>query len=172
LHGTWAAASDATSPAGIKLRTPDAGWAATSAPLAAPADYVDVVFDAPAGTAYTLWVRLRALNDNKYNDSIWVQFSDARANGSPVFPLHSTSGLMVNLPTDSTASSLRGWGWQNTNYWLSQPVTFTFAASGSHTLRIQVREDGVEFDQIVLSSSIYRTSPPGPPTDDSTIVPK
>jgi glucose/arabinose dehydrogenase len=172
-HGAWTAQTgQAGSPNGVKLVTPDQGTANINAPLAAPIDYVDVTFAAGSGTAYTLWLRLKAVNNSKYNDAVWVQFSDARVNGSPVFPLNSTSGLMVNLATDSSASSLNGWGWQNRAYWLSQPATFTFAASGSHTLRIQVREDGVQFDQIVLSPTTYRTSPPGPPTNDSTIVPK
>jgi hypothetical protein len=46
-------------------------------------------------------------------------------------------------------------GWLVGAYWLSQAATFTFPTSGPHTLRIQVREDGVMFDQIVLSPSTY-----------------
>jgi hypothetical protein len=80
--------------------------------------------------------------------------------------------LNVNLATDATGASDNRWGWQNTAYWLSQPTTVTFATSGTHTLRIQVREDGVEFDQIVLSSSQYLTAAPGGYTNDTTIVPK
>lgn len=72
----------------------------------------------------------------------------------------------------STASSVNGWGWQNTAYWVTQATTVSFAASGTHTLRVQVREDGVEFDQIVLSPSQYLNTPPGPSANDFTIVPK
>jgi predicted FMN-binding regulatory protein PaiB len=50
-------------------------WAVTDA----PADYIDVTFTAEANTPYTLWLRVKALNNNKYNDSLWVQFSDALA---------------------------------------------------------------------------------------------
>jgi hypothetical protein len=64
------------------------------------------------------------------------------------------------------------WGWINGCYWLSQPATVTFATSGTHTLRIQVREAGVMFDQIVLSPSAYLTSAPGARTNDATIVSK
>jgi hypothetical protein len=60
----------------------------------------------------------------------------------------------------------------NSAYWLSQPTTLTFAGSGNHTLRIQVREDGVQFDQIVLSPTTYLSSPPGPASNDATIVTK
>ena len=164
--------SDATSPNSLKLATPDAAWSILSAPLAAPTDYIDVTFDAEAGTPYTLWLRMRAINDNKYNDAVWVQFSDALVDKAPVYPMNSTSGLLVNLATDVAAASLVGWGWQNGAYWLAQPATIAFAAGGPHTLRIQVREDGVQLDQIVLSPATYLTTRPGSQTNDSTIVAK
>jgi len=170
-HGSWAAASDATSPNGIKLTTSDVGVQNLNNPLASPVDYVDVTFSAVPGTPYRIWLRLKALNNNKFNDAVWVQFSGASASGSPVYGINTTAGLMVNLATDSTATSLNGWGWQNTAYWLSQPTTLTFAG-GSQTLRVQVREDGVAFDQIVLSPTTYLNAPPGPVTNDGTIVPK
>jgi hypothetical protein len=88
----------------------------------------------------------------------------------------------VKLATDSTAASEVNWGWVNGAYWLTQPATVTFATSGTHTLRIQVREEGIELDQIVLSPTTYFnasascpntcTAAPGPVTNDSTIVPK
>jgi len=96
-----------------------------------------------------------------------VQFSDAG-----VYPINTTQGLLVNLATDSTAVSLNGWGWQNGAYWLSQQTTVTFSTSGTHTLRIQVREDGVQLDQIVLSPNTYLSSAPGPVGGDHTIVAK
>jgi hypothetical protein len=171
LHGSWAAAADGSSPNGIKLATPDNGWATNNNPLAAPVDYVDVTFNAPSGTPYTFWIRLKALDNSKYNDAVWVQFSDARANGSPIYPLNSTAGLLVNLATDATASSNVGWGWVNSAYWLAQPVTVSFAQPGTHTVRVQLREDGVSFDQIVLSPSTYLNAAPGARTNDSTIIP-
>src|SRR5207244_3650821 len=82
-----------------------------------------------------------AVDDNKFKDSLWVHYADALSGGSPVYALNSNSGLLVNLATGTTAASLNGWGWQNGAYWLSQATTVTFAASGTHTLRIQVRED-------------------------------
>ncbi len=112
---------------------------------------------------------MRALNNLKYNDSLFVQFSDALSGGSPIYGINTTSALLVNLATDSTGSSLSAWGWQNAAYWLSQPTTVTFSTSGTHTLRLQVREDGVQFDQIVLSPT---TTAPGAVTNDTTIVPK
>jgi hypothetical protein len=172
LHGMWSQAADPTSPNGIKLATPDNGWSMTGAPSAAPAHYVDVTFNANAGMQYTIWLRLQALANSKWNDSVWVQLSDALASGAPVYPIGTATGLLVNLATDGTGSSIQGWGWQNTAYWLAQPTTVTFATSGTHTLRIQVREDGVAFDQIVLSPSTYLQGAPGAVNNDSTIVPK
>ncbi|MET0213693.1 MAG: hypothetical protein ABW292_11850, partial [Vicinamibacterales bacterium] len=170
-HGAWQVASDPLSPNQVKLRTADAGRAAVSEPLVAPTDYVDVTFNADANKTYRLWLRLRASGNHVNNDSVWVQFSDALVSGSPMFRMNTTAGLMVNLdPGDGTPMS--DWGWRNTSHWLSQPTAFTFPTSGMHTIRIQVREDGVEFDQIVLSPSTYLNTAPGPMTGDSTIVPK
>jgi hypothetical protein len=171
-HGSWTLVSDATAADGRKLVTPDNGWSTTDSPLASPTDYVDATFTAAAGTPYTFWIRLQALNNSKSNDAVWVQFSDAQASGSPIYQIGSTNGLLVNLATDASGSSDIAWGWVNSAYWLSQPVTVTFAAGGTHTVRVQLREDGVEFDQIVLSPSTYLSAAPGVRTNDSTIVPK
>lgn len=172
LHGGWTIGSDVLSPLGTVLVTPDLGVANTNAPLANPTDYIDVTFDALAGVRYAIWLRLKALNNSKFNDAVWVQFSDALVNGSPLYRLNTTSGLLVNLASDANATSLNGWGWQRGAYWLNQPTSVTFATSGTHTLRIQIREDGVQLDQIVLSPSRYLNSAPGPLGNDSTIVPK
>ena len=172
LHGAWTSASDATAANGVVLMTPDNGFASTSAALAAPTHYVDVTFTADANTSYALWFRMKALANSKYNDSLWIQFSDALAGGSVAYPLNSTAALDVNLATDAGAASLSNWGWQNGAYWVTQPTTVRFATSGTHTMRIQVREDGVQLDQIVLSNVRFLTTAPGVPTNDSTIVPK
>jgi len=172
IHGAWSKTSDPTSPSSVRLVTPDRGVSYANSPLAAPADYVDVTFTAEANTPYAIWLRLKATSNNKYNDAVWVQFSDALVSGSPAYQIGSTSGLLVNLATSSSGQSLNNWGWQNTAYWLSQATTVTFANGGTHTLRIQIREDGVQFDQIVLSPSTYSNAAPGSVTNDSTIVPK
>ena len=182
IHGSWHLTSDGTAAGGSKIASTDAGVSNTSNPLATPTDYVDVTFTAQAGTPYTLWMRLDAAANSKFNDSLYVQFSDASANGSSAYPIGTTSGLVVNLAPDSTGSTLSNWGWVNGSYWLSQPATFTFPTTGSHTLRVQVREDGVAFDQIVLSPSTYFNAgascpntcggAPGPLANDTTIVAK
>ena len=169
-HGSWTTAADASSPNNVKLVTPDSGVANPNNPLASPVDYVDVSFNAPAGTPYRIWMRLQALANSKYNDAVWLQFSDALAGGSSIYPIGTTAGLLVNLATDAGAASLNKWGWQNTAYWLTQQTTVSFATSGTHTVRVQVREDGVQFDQIVLSPTTYLNAAPGLLTNDNTIV--
>ena len=181
LHGTWRAVADSTSPNGVKLGTPDAGAPSIEA-AAAPASYVDVGFDAVAGTPYTLWMRMQALGNSKYNDSLWVQFSGALLDGAPAYGINSASALLVNLADDPAGGSIAGWGWVNGAYWLEQRATVTFANTGPQMLRVQVREDGVAFDQIVLSPRTYLgtaaacptscAGAPGPLTNDRTIVPK
>jgi hypothetical protein len=167
--GAWQTASDTRSPNGVKLTTVNNGFEA-NAPQASPQHYVDVNFTADANQTYRIWLRLRARSNSGPNDSVWVQLSDSLVNGAPAYRLNSSTGLLVNLATDSSGSSLSNWGWANGAYWLSQATAVTFANSGMHTLRIQVRQDGVEFDQIVLSPSRYLNSPPGPASNDATIV--
>src|SRR6202035_1484945 len=116
IHGGWAFASDPTAANGTKLISPATSQSTFSAPLASPTDYLDVTFTATAGTPYTFWMRLEALNNSKASDSVWVQFSDAQVNSvnsapAPIYPLNTTSALLVKLATDSTASSVKNWGW-------------------------------------------------------------
>jgi hypothetical protein len=171
VKGNWATASSSTAADGRLLRSANLGWATPDQPLAAPANYFEMTFDAPAGTAYRVWLRLRAAGNSKWNDAVWVQFSDAVASGKAIHRIGTNSGLMVNLERCSGCGT-SGWGWQNTAYWLSQTTTVSFASSGTHTVRVQIREDGVEVDQIVLSPAKYLSAAPGPIINDSTIVPK
>jgi hypothetical protein len=45
-----------------------------------------------------------------------------------------------------------------------------FASTGTQTLRLQPREDGVSVDQIVLSPVRYLTTSPGALINDTTVV--
>ena len=51
------------------------------------------------------------------------------------------------------------------------PVIY-FSASGTQTIRVQVREDGFSIDQIVLSPDTFLNSAPGGNKLDSTKLPK
>ena len=86
LRGNWTLAPDSTAAGGRRLASADRGWSSPNTPLAGPSDYVETTFTASAATPYHVWVRLRAGNNSKYNDSVWVQFSDAvGANGAAIF---------------------------------------------------------------------------------------
>jgi hypothetical protein len=54
---------------------------------------------------------------------------------------------------------------------LGGPLIY-FQQTGTHTIRVQVREDGLGIDQIVLSSVRWVSTPPGPAKQDTTILPK
>lgn len=171
VHGNFTLVADASAAGGSKLASTDAGWSTTDAPRANPTDSIEVTFDAPANVPYRLWLRLRATGDSKWNDSLWAQFSDALIGGAPAYPIGSTSGLLINLENCSGCGTA-AWGWINSSWWLNQSATVTFATSGPHTLRLQIREDGVALDQIVLSPSAFVTTAPGPVKNDTTIVQK
>jgi hypothetical protein len=109
--------------------------------------------------------------DRSPSGSVWVQFSDPRSRGSRVYALRSTSGLLVNLEP-CNGCGVSDWGWQKGASWLRQATSVTFAASGRHIIRVQVREDGAPIDQIVLSPSRYLRTPPGTARVDTTIVDK
>jgi endonuclease/exonuclease/phosphatase family metal-dependent hydrolase len=173
VRGNWWTASVSGAAGGAAAISADNGWSSLSAPSGSPSDYFEATFSASAGTPYHVWVRMRAAGDSKWNDSVWLQFNDAiNSSGSAIFRIGGTSGLLINLATESTGSGLGGWGWQDGAYWLSQYSTVSFASSGSHTLRIQTREDGSQIDQIVLSPAAYLYNSPGSVSFDSTIVSK
>lgn len=169
-HGSWSLVQDSSAAGGAALASADNGWSSTTAPLAAPTDYVDLSFNAPANVSYRLWVRLKASGNSKWNDSVWVQYSDALIDGAPAYQLGSASGLALNLENCS-GCGVAGWGWQDGVYWLAPPPGFTFSSSGSHTLRIQNREDGVAFDQVLLAA-VAGDSAPGQRMGDATILAK
>jgi hypothetical protein len=157
IVGDWTRTPDAAAAGGVKLRNPNRNGARPAA-TAAPVSYFDVTFEAEAGTPYHLWLRMRADGDDYTNDSVYVWIDAA------------TTGRSVILEEGSGAG-LRGWGWNDDLYGgLAAPITF--AAGGTHRLRIGVREDGVSIDQIVLSPGTYLTARPGALKDDATIVPR
>ena len=173
LHGSWTPAADSSAAGGAKLVTPDAGYASTTAPLAAPVHYFDVTFQAVAGVDYRVWLRMSAQANSKWNDSVWVQFSGVvDGAGASLYPIGTNKALDVNLASTPSASELNGWGWQNGAYWLNQVTIVRFTTTGAQTLRVQVREDGVQLDQIVLSSGTYFSTAPGTKAGDTHIVAK
>jgi hypothetical protein len=172
ISGNWARVSSTTGAGGQKMYSEDWGWSAANAPMASPTHYFEATFSVEANRAYRIWLRLRAKGESKWNDAVWVQFSGSvDSSGSPLWRIGSSSGLLVNLE-DCNDCGLSQWGWQNRAWWLDDDPVVRFTTAGPHTVRVQIREDGVDVDQIVLSPVTYFDHAPGPSTKDSTIVPK
>ena len=169
IKGHWSSGTSSGAAGGNAMRSTDTGWSLPNAPLAAPTHYFETTFNAAANTPYRIWMRLRAGANSKWNDSVWVQFSDALVSGQAAYRIGTTSGLIVNLEPCDQCGTL-GWGWHNGAYWLAQETTVSFAQAGVHTIRVQTREDGVEIDQIVISASKYMSARPGPLRNDATIL--
>jgi endonuclease/exonuclease/phosphatase family metal-dependent hydrolase len=171
--GNWSVVADPTAAGGARLANADLGGSKLAAPLASPASYFEMSFNAQAGTPYRLWVRGKAQDDSPYNDSYFVQFSGSvTSTGAAVFRIGTTDGTCINQE-EASGYGLSNWGWQD-NGWgvgVMGPLIY-FATSGSQTLRIQPREDGISIDQIVLSPATYLNTSPGQLKNDTTILPK
>lgn len=170
ISGYWKRSSDGATAGGQKMVSHDYGWAHTGSPLASPKHYFEAKFSASAGTAYRVWVRLKAAGNSISNDSVYMQFSDAvNSSGGAIWRIGSTSGILFALERCSNCG-VSGWGWRGGSWWTSQTNIVRFPSSGTRTLRVQTREDGVAIDQIVLSPVSYYSKAPGATINDTTIV--
>jgi phospholipase D-like protein len=170
IDGNWQRIADNTAAGGAALSNPDTGQAKISPALAAPANFFEMTFNAAAGVPYHLWVRLRAQNNSLSNDSIHLQFSDSvDSAGTPIMRTGTTASAEVVLQDGPNGAADHGWGWSD-NGWGVPGVDIYFATTGTHTVRIQQREDGAIVDQIILSPGTYLTTAPGARRDDTTII--
>src|SRR5215204_3070087 len=171
--GNYQVLNDATAAGGARLHNPDAGAAKLSNALANPGTYVEMQFSAQAGVAYRLWIRGRAQNNDPFNDSVFMQFSDSvDEQGTAKSRIGTTNSETINLE-DCFGCGLSGWGWQDNGWGVGVfgPVIY-FSTSGTHTVRIQPREDGLSLDQVVLSPEAYVSTSPGALVNDNAILPK
>ena len=173
LRGAWAVTPDNTAAGGVRLYNGDAGLAKVATPAANPVDYFEMTFNAQAGRAYRLWIRGKALNNAYTNDSVWVQFSDSvDASNAAAWRIGSTSGIALSVE-ECSGCGLSAWGWHDSGWGVGVRGTpVYFATSGTHTIRVQRREDGISLDQIVVSPATFFTSAPGTTKNDTTILPK
>jgi hypothetical protein len=173
VHGGWAKVADTTAASATRAVDANAGAPRVAAPLAAPTDYIELTFQAEANVDHRLWIRGKAASNNWANDSVYVQFSDSiTASGSPTWRIGSTSGTRYQLE-ECVNCGVSDWGWNDNEFGgtsLGTPVRF--ATSGTHTIRIQTREDGLSIDQIVLSKAKYFSTAPGPLKNDTTRLDK
>jgi hypothetical protein len=166
----WNPVTDATATGGVRLHNPNASVPKITTASAAPTSWFEMSFTASAGTPYRLWMRLKADGEAYANDSVHVQWSDSvTAAGAADARIGTTSSHSVILEHCDGAGR-HGWGWSD-NGWCGDGPSIRFAASGTHTIRVQQREDGVSIDQIVLSPVTYATRPPGAAKDDATRLP-
>lgn len=115
---------------------------------------------------------MRAQGNSFSNDSIHIQFSDSvTASGTPTAQIGTSSSTEYVLQDGPSGAADQNWGWTDNGWGTLGPNLF-FAASGTHTLRVQQREDGAIIDQIVISPDTYLSSPPGGRQNDATILPK
>jgi hypothetical protein len=171
--GAFRVVADATAAGGNRLEHPNVNAPRIATALANPATYVDFPVAVRANTPYHLWVRGKAAQNFGDNDSVWIQTSGTiDASGAPTYRIGTTSGMMVNLE-DCSGCAISGWGWQDNGFGanVSGPA-LRFASSGTVTIRIQAREDGISLDQFVLSSATYLNTAPGARTNDTTILPE
>ena len=167
--GTWAVVADSTAAGRYAIGNPNLGAAKLTSPLAQPANYFELTFPAYSGQAYHLWIRARSLSNSTSNDSVYVQFSDSvNSSQSAVYRIGTTSAAPVVLQACSGAA-IQAWGWTD-NGWCGLGSAIYFQSSGTHTIRVQVREDGLSIDQIVLSPQTYLSTAPGKAINDTTIL--
>jgi hypothetical protein len=169
--GAWSRIADSTAAAGVRLQNPNAGAAKLTTASANPGSYVELTFNVTAGVPYRLWIRGKAASNAWGNDSVFVQFSGSvTSTGSAIYRIGTSSATAVNLE-DCAGCGLSGWGWQDNGWGVGVlGPTVRFATTGTQRIRIQPREDGLSFDQIVLSPSTYLSTAPGGLKNDTTIV--
>jgi hypothetical protein len=176
IHGTeWKKSTISDAAGGAMLLNPDKGAAKRVSALASPGSYVEFTVNVAAGVPYRLWLRSRAtINPSNpisrpyENDSLYVQFSGAvTATGAAVARIGTTSALAIILE-DRYDAGVSGWGWSDAGYGAVAPPVY-FAQTGPQTIRIQQREDGIGWDQLILSSAAF-PSLPGATKNDTTIV--
>jgi hypothetical protein len=171
IHGTrWRRVTVSGAAGGVAIENPNAGDAKRTTAFSSPASYVELTFEAAAGVPYSVWIRMKAAGDAYSNDSLHVQFDRAvNASGAAVHRIGTTNSMPVVLEKcDGRGRS--GWGWNDSGWCMTGSPVY-FHTAGPQRLRIQQREDGVMFDQIVISSNVYSGRSPGSLKVDTTIVP-
>jgi endonuclease/exonuclease/phosphatase family metal-dependent hydrolase len=171
IRGSWFRSADASAAGQIALTYPDFGGPRLTTALATPTHYFDVTFSAQAGVPYRLWMRAKAIGNSTNNDSVWVQFSSSlNQSGAPDYRIGTTSAIMHNME-ECTGCGLSNWGWNDSGINGLGPLV-SFATTGQQTLRVQLREDGINIDQIVLSPQTYLSNSPGAFKNDTVILPR
>jgi PKD repeat protein len=166
--GSWVIVSDSTAAGAAAMTTP-VSTAKVATPLASPANYFQMTFPANSGQAYHLWIRGKAANNSYSHDSAYVQFSDSVTSTGAATDRIGTASAAAVVLQGCTGNPEQGWGWED-NGWCGAGTNVRFQTTGTHTIRLQLRESGFEIDQIVLSPQTYLSAAPGSRTSNSTIL--
>jgi FG-GAP-like repeat/K319L-like, PKD domain len=172
-QGTFSPVDDSTAAGGVRVYDQNLGRPKVNTPVAFPDNHLFLNFVADPTQTYKLWVRLKADANHFSNDSLWLQFSGSTdVQGTAKYRVGTTSALAANLE-ECNGCGISGWGWADDGWGAPNlnGVMLRFPAGGHQTIVVQTREDGVSIDQVVLSSSRYATTRPGPAKNDTTILP-
>jgi len=162
--GTWGVVADPSAARGYAIGSPALGAPLVKTALANPANYFEITFSAQSGRAYQLWLRARTLGSTP-RGAVYVQFSDSlTGSGKAIDRIGTTSATTVALQSCSGISQ-PGWSWHDNGVCsLGHPLYFK--NSGTHTIRVQIRQDGISLDQILISPQRYLSTAP----DSSAIL--
>src|SRR5438128_355365 len=163
--GKWGVVADASAAGGYAIGSPALGAPLVKTPLVDPANYFEITFTAESGRAYQLWLRGKSLGSTE-SGAVYVQFSDSETGSGSAIDRIGTTAAAIVLLYDCSGISQAGWVWHD-NGLCSLGHPFYFKNSGTHTVRVQLRQDGVSLDQILLSPQQYLSSAPG----NSVILP-
>ena len=171
----WSVVADTSAAGGKRLATPDLKQPKLTGALESPSKYFEMGFFAEAGVPYRLWIRGKAEKNSYENDSAYVQFSDSVTSaGATQWRIGTTSAVTITIE-DCGGCGLANWGWQDTlgggTANALGPLVY-FSLTGNHSIRVQVREDGLSIDQIMLSRDTFLSSSPGLAQNDGTIFPE
>ena len=98
-----------------------------------PASYFEASFNADAGRAYHVWVRMKADGDSLSNDSVHLQFNDSLTSTSaPTARIGTDTSFEMVLQNGSTGRAPDDWGWTD-NGW------------GDRRSRVEVLANRVQF---------------------------
>lgn len=151
---------DPASPGGKLVGTPNTGDELDPPPENDP----HVTFKVPvrAGVPYRCWIHMKvgAPKGVSQANMFWVQFSDAvDEENREVLKPRTGSYLTARGPTQ------QGWAWVGCDLEGSDPSEslVRFRKSGDVTVRLQAGQEGVGFDQFVLSPARFFERPPSEP---------
>ena len=165
--GSWVIVSDSTAAGGSAMTTPVLNQNCHSTGLACELFPDDL--SRQRGQAYHLWIRGKAASNSYNHDSVYVQFSDSITSSGAATERIGTASAAAVVLQGCTGNPEQGWGWED-NGWCGTGTNIHFQTTGTHTIRLQLRESGFAIDQIVLSPQTYLTAAPGSRTSNSTIL--